>query len=144
MPPSIKTPNRVSERLTAGLLDTSVVIDLEWIAPEELPQTVAISAVTLAELAAGPAATTDPLERGRRQDRLQRAEATFEPLPFGIETARAYGRVYAAVVNIGRRPRGRFADLLIASTALAEGLPLLTRNAADFVGLENLIEIIEV
>jgi predicted nucleic acid-binding protein len=128
-----------------GLLDTSVVmIDLERLTPEQLPEQVAVSAVTMAELAAGPAATNDSAERARRQDRLQRAEAAFDPLPFGVDAARAYGRVFAAVSRDGRKPRKRFADLLIASVALAEDLPLVTRNANDFVGLGDLIEIVVV
>lgn len=132
------------DRPAVGLLDTSVVIDLQRLEPRQLPEQVAVSAVTMAELAAGPSATTDVDERARRQDRLQRAEAAFDPLPFGVEAARAYGRVFAAVLRTGRKPRGRFADLLIAATALAEGLPLLTRNPADFLGLETLIDVIEV
>ncbi len=135
---------RVRERLAVGLLDTSVVIDLQRLAPEQLPEQVAVSAVSMAELAAGPSAAADGDERARRQDRLQRAEAAFDPLPFGVEAARAYGRVYAAVRQAGRRPRGRFADLLIAAVALAEGLPLLTRNPVDFVGLEYLVDVVEV
>jgi predicted nucleic acid-binding protein len=71
-------------------------------------------------------------------------EATFDPLPFGVEAARAYGHVYAGVVAAGRAPRRRFADLLIASVAVAEGLPVVTRNPADFAGLETLVTIIEV
>ncbi len=137
-------PIRVRERLAVGLLDTSVVIDLQRLAPEQLPEQVAVSSVTMAELAAGPSATEDSDERVRRQDRLQRAEAAFDPLPFEVEAARAYGRVYAAVRQAGRSPRGRFADLLIAAVALAEGLPLLTRNPADFVGLEGLVDVVEV
>jgi hypothetical protein len=58
-----------------------VIIDMERIDPADLPVEIAISAITLAELAAGPHATTDPGERARRQDRLQRTEATFDPLP---------------------------------------------------------------
>jgi hypothetical protein len=134
----------VSDRLPLGLLDTSVVVDLEKLQPDQLPLQVAVSAVTMAELAAGPAAAEELDERARRQDRLQRAEAAFDPLPFGIEAARAYGRVYAAVLKAGRQPRRRLADLLIAATALAEGLPLITRNGADFDGLSTLIEIVEV
>lgn len=134
----------MSDRLPVGLLDTSVVIDLERLRPEQLPEQVAVSAVTMAELAVGPASTDDVDERARRQDRLQRAEAAFDPLPFGVEGARAYGRVHAAVLSRGRKPRRRFADLLIASIALAEDLPLITRNALDFAGLEGLIEIVEV
>ena len=60
------------------------------------------------------------------------------------EAARAYGRVYAAVRAQGRNPRRRFADLLIAAVALSNALPLMTRNAADFVGLDSLIDIIEI
>ncbi len=134
----------MSERLASGLLDTSVVVDLEQLDADQLPDEVAISVITLAELSAGPAATSDLSERARRQDRLQRVEAVFDPLPFGVEAARAYGRIYAAVAEQGRQPRRRFADLLIASTALAEHLPLLTRDADDFFGLEGLIAVVEV
>jgi predicted nucleic acid-binding protein len=136
--------NPMPERLESGLLDTSVVIDLDVIDVEHLPRTVAVSAITMAELAAGPAATQDLAERARRQDRLQRAEAAFEPIPFGSEAARAYGRVHAAVRPAGRQPRRRFADLLIASIAMAEGLPLLTRNAEDFAGLDEIVLVVPV
>jgi len=119
-------------------------VDLDRLDASELPEEVAISTITLAELSAGPAATTDVTERARRQDRLQRTEAAFDPMPFDIRSARAYGRVYAAVVSQGRRPRRQLADLLIAATALAEGLPLVTRNSKDFQGLEDLITVVEV
>jgi hypothetical protein len=111
----------------------------------DLPLELAVSALTMAELAAGPHATTDPAERARRQDRLQRAEATFEPLPFDADVARAYGRVYASMLAVGRKARGRRAmDLLIAATALAAGLPLYTRNPDDFEGLSEVVEIVAV
>ena len=97
-----------------GLIDTSVVIDLESVAPDTLPSELSIAAVTLAELAAGPHATDDPTERARRQERLQRAEATFDAIPFDAAAARAYGRVYAEVAAAGRKARGeRALDLLI-------------------------------
>ena len=140
-----KTRTRVPEhRRARGLLDTSVVIDIESLLPSQLPLEVAISAITMAELAAGPHAATDADERGRRQDRLQRAEAVFDPLPFDADAARAYGRIYSAVVAAGRKARGaRAVDLLIAAAACAANLPLYTRNPADFAGLEGLVEIIE-
>jgi hypothetical protein len=126
-------------------VDTSVVIDLDVIEPQHLPRELAVSAITLAELAAGPHATRDAGERARRQDRLQRTEATFDPLPVDGNVARAYGRVYAAVVATGRKARGRRAtDLLIAATALAADLPLYTCNPADFGGLSELLDIVEV
>lgn len=128
-----------------GLLDTSVVIDLERLDPESLPAEVAVSSLTMAELAAGAHATTDPDERGRRQDRLQRAEAVFDPLPFGADQARAYGRVFAVVAAAGRKARGaRAVDLLIAATALAAGLPLYTRNGRDFDALDGLVDVVVV
>ena len=132
------------DRLARGLLDTSVIVDLDRLDASQLPEEVAISTVTLAELSAGPAATTDVSERARRQDRLQRTEAAFDPLPFDIRSARAYGRVHAAVVEQGRQPRRKFADLLIAATALAEDLPVVTRNGKDFQGLEGLVTVIEI
>lgn len=122
-----------------------MVIDLGLIDPADLPSEIAISAVTLAELAAGPHATADPEERARRQDRLQRTEATFESLPVDGAASRAYGRVYAAVAAAGRKARGRRAfDLLIAATALAGELPLYTRNPSDFQELDGLLEIVAV
>lgn len=143
MPLSIRTRRRVPERRhERGVVDTSVVIDLERIDPEQLPGELAISAVTLAELAAGPHATADDAERARRQERLQRTEAWFDPLPLDAAAARAFGRVYAAVAAAGRKARGRRAlDLLIAATALASNLPLYTRNAHDFAEVNGLIEV---
>lgn len=132
-------------RHARGIVDTSVVINLERLEPDELPAEIAVSAVTLAELSAGPHATADPGERARRQERLQRLEATFEPMPVDGAVARAYGRVHAAVVVRGRKAHGRRAlDLLIAATALAAGVPLYTRNPNDFDELEGLLEIVAV
>ena len=128
-----------------GLIDTSVVIELELVDPQTLPGEVAISAITLAELAAGPHTTTDIAERARRQERLQRAEATFDAVAVDAAVARAYGRVYAAVVEAGGKARGRRAfDLLIAATAVASGLPLYTANPGDFEGLGDVLEIVAV
>ena len=128
--------------LKAALLDTSVVIDLDDPAVlDALPESSAISAVTLAELAAGPHAAGDPHERARRQQRLQLVEAAFESLSFDAAAARSYGLVYAAVRAADRQPRRRLADLLIAATAHANSLPLLTRNPDDFAGLEHLLAV---
>jgi len=134
-----------SQRVPRGILDTSVVIDLEMLDASELPIEVAISSITLAELAAGPHATDDPDERGRRQDRLQRAEAAFDPLPFDVDAARAYGRVFGVVKAAGQTARGgRAVDLLIAAAALSAELPLFTRNGDDFETLNGLIDVIVV
>lgn len=144
---SIATQTRTSlpvAETPRGLLDTSVVIDLDIIAPTDLPDEASVCAITMAELSAGPHATDDPVERARRQDRLQQLETWVEPMPFDGDCARAYGRIYAAVVAAGRRPRGRVVDLLIAATALTAGLPVYTRNADDFCGLEDLVRVVAV
>lgn len=132
-------------RPSHGLIDTSVVIALDNIDAGQLPSELAISALTMAEFAAGPHATGDAGERARRQDRLQRAEAAFDPLPFDGDSARAYGPIYAAVIATGRKVRGaRAVDLLIAAVALAANLPLYTRNVDDFRGIEHLLTIVGV
>ena len=127
-----------------GVLDTSVLIDHDQIAADQLPDESAITAVTLAELAAGPHATENKDERARRQDRLQWAAATWDPLPFDADSARMFGRVFAAARAAGQSSRARFADLLIASTAAANGLPLYTRNPSDFDALKRILKVVKV
>lgn len=127
-----------------GLLDTSVVIAGTAVHVALLPSQSAISSLTLMELAVGPHATQDPLERALRQERLQQAEAAYEPLPFDASAARAFVRIYVAVRGIGRDPRGRTVDLQIAAIALANSLPLYTRNPDDFRGLDDLVTVVAV
>lgn len=130
---------------TRGLLDTSVVVALGHVAAEALPDEPAVSAITLAELVAGPQATADPLERARRQERVQLVEAAFEPLAFDAAAARAYGHIYAAEIGAGRKARGRRAlDLLIAATALSRRLALYTQNPDDFSVLAGLVSVVAV
>ena len=127
---------------TRGLLDTSVVIDHDILDVALLPDESAIAAITLAELAAGPHATDDEDERARRQDRLQWAAATWDPLPFDADAARAYARIFVASRARGRTARTRFADLLVAATAASSDLPVYTRNPADLEGLERIVTVV--
>lgn len=127
-----------------GLLDTSVVIDHDILDSALLPDESAIAAITLAELAAGPHATQDEEERARRQDRLQWAAATWDPLPFDADAARMCGRIFAATKAAGRSGRARVADLLIAATAAANGLPLYTRDPSDVGVLKEIVTVIAV
>lgn len=129
---------------SVGLLDTSVVIDHDILDAALLPDESAISAITLAELAAGPHAAQDEDERARRQDRLQWAAATWDPLPFDADAARLYGRIFAATKSAGRFSRLRVADLLIASTAAANGVPLYTRNPSDVGALKEIVTVVGV
>jgi predicted nucleic acid-binding protein len=141
------------DRPERGLLDTNILILRRWVDGAELPDEMAISAVTLAELSAGPhevrtndeqSAYDERAERARRMSVLQRAEADFDPIPFDAEAARIYGQVSAAPIAIGRKPGARVADLMIASTAIAERLPLFTTNPDDFRGLDHLLTVVPV
>ncbi|CAN5603531.1 hypothetical protein BH23ACT6_BH23ACT6_16350 [soil metagenome] len=97
------------------------MIDLDTLDRAMLPDEVAVTALTMAELAAGP----------------------FAALPFDDEAARAYGRVYASVTASRRKARGaRALDLMIAAIACSVGQPLYTRNPSDFAALEDLVEIV--
>lgn len=132
-----------------GLLDTNILILRGSLNTEDLPEEMAISAVTLAELCAGVHLVRGDdaqarTERARRTDVLQRAEGEFEPIPFDGEAARAFGRISAAVRASGRASRRRAADLMIASVAAANGLPLYTTNPADFAGLSGLVTVVPV
>jgi hypothetical protein len=124
-----------------GLLDTNVVVLRAGIDPGELPEQMAISSITLAELSVGPLVTAEPAELAARLKILQGAEAEFDPLPFDAVAAREYGQVWAAVGTAGREPRRRTSDLMIASVAIAHDLPLYTVNPRDFQGLDHLVTI---
>lgn len=126
-----------------GVLDTSVVIDFDSLPREDLPDISAISAVTLAELHAGPhAARSDVLEQARRQQVLNWVLQSFRnPLPFDEGSARVFGTVTLLTLAAGRKPRKFTADLMIASIAIRNQLPLFTRNPKDFDPLGSLLEV---
>ena len=131
--------------MTAGLLDTSVVVD--WHDPvvvRALPDEMAISAITAAELTAGPHLANTSGEAARRRALLQEVEAKLEPLPLDSTAVRSYGLVVAALAREVRQPRSRLADLLIAATGHANGLDLYTRNGDDIGGIEDLSHVIDI
>jgi len=127
------------------LLDTSVLIDyleVQTSLPDEAE--AAISAISLAELAAGLHSTKDPLKQTQRQLQFQWVTKSFNPLAFDAETANVYGSLAFLLEQIGRKPRGRVADLQIAATAVQYSLPLYTRNPDDFKGLGPLLNVVAV
>jgi predicted nucleic acid-binding protein len=126
------------------LLDTCVVIRLEEIDFGDLVDAEpAISAVTVAELAYG-LDVDDPVERFARTERYYAALEMFEVLPFDTAAAKIYGTLAALVRRSGRSARPRRMDLQIAATAAANGMPVLTRNYKDFIGLERAVKVVAV
>ena len=122
-----------------GILDTSTVILLEKLTDAKtLPVEPLITAVTLAELSVGPLVAKEESERVARQAQLQQAEADFEPLPFDVDAARAFGGVAASLRRAGRKTTARTYDAMIAATAVANNLPVYTCNPADFNGIDGL------
>lgn len=124
--------------MTRVLLDTSIVRD----PPVELPGVTMsfVSSVTLGELAVGVHTARIATERAAAAPPPV-VENTIETLPFGGAAARAYGELYALVIDAGRNPRPRRLDLQIAATAAAHGLVLVTRYPNDFVGLDSLVKV---
>ncbi|MER7725646.1 type II toxin-antitoxin system VapC family toxin [Streptomyces sp. NPDC096323] len=134
----------MAERYRAGVLDTCAYIDLDLLRAEDLPAFPALTVVTMAELQQGVAMAADPAGRAARMEKLGAAVADFEPLPFDGDAAARYGSMVSLVVAAGRNPRPRRMDLMIASIASVRGLPLFTRNADDFKGLEDVLTVVAV
>ena len=127
-----------------ALLDTRVVIDLADIDIDLLPEQLFISTVTVAELAAGVHAARDVFTRAVRLRRLQWVESSFDPLPFDIPAAHCYAELFGMAHDAGRQPRRRVADLFIAAIAVANGMPLITRNHDDFSDLKSVVDVVTV
>jgi predicted nucleic acid-binding protein len=124
-----------------AILDTSVLLATDV---AELEGALAISAASLAELHFGVLVTVDPAIRAERLRRLSVLQSRFDALPVDDAVAASYGHLAAAVVQSGRQPRSRVMDLLVAATAHAHDARLYTRNAADLVGIEHLVDIVAV
>jgi hypothetical protein len=131
-----------SERRGVGLLDTCVLIDLDELTVAQLPVLPKISTVTLAELGLGIAVAPNAFERALRAERLQEVENSFEALPFTSEAARRFTHMAGLIVASGRSPKPRRLDMMIGAVASVNDLPLYTRNAKDFAGLELVLTVV--
>jgi predicted nucleic acid-binding protein len=131
---------RLHER---ALLDTSVVIDYPANAVAAQASAAAVSTITLAELSYG-LHTDDPLVNAAREQRYHWITNTFDPIPFDTSAARIYGALCATVRAVGRDPKPRRFDLLIAAVAVSLRIPLITRNEADFAGIHDSLTVIAV
>jgi toxin FitB len=134
----------VADRHPSGVLDTCTYIDLDLLDPADLPAVPELTAVTLAELHQGVAMAKDPATRAARMEKLGAAVADFDPLPFDDSAAARYGTLVALTLATRRDPRPRKMDLMIAAIASARGVPLFTRNADDFKGLDSTLTVIAI
>ena len=121
-----------------GLLDTSFLVAFERREPpREAPGLGAVSAITLAELAAGVQLAGSATTRRRRQATLSLAHR-FDPLPFDDRCAVAFGEIARAVRSAGGRVR-QF-DAAIAATAMANDLPVFTQDVDDFGLMDRVVD----
>ncbi|WP_051298051.1 PIN domain-containing protein [Brevibacterium album] len=132
--------------LGSALLDTSVVIALldegrrfELSGFERL----VVSSITYAELRMGIACARTPESAMERYQTLEEVNALFgEGLAFDDEAAMIYGRIVQAVAARGGGVRAHANDRMIAATAAAHSLPLLTLDGADLTGLEREVQVL--
>ncbi|MBB4687474.1 PIN domain-containing protein [Amycolatopsis jiangsuensis] len=133
----------MAERAERGVLDTCAYLDLALLDPETLPRHPELTSVTMAELHQGVAMAKDPVARAARTEQTGAAMVDFAPtLPFDNDAAARYGSLVALTVGRRRDPRSHRLDLMIAAIASVHELPLYTRNAADFAGLESMVDVV--
>jgi predicted nucleic acid-binding protein len=116
--------------LSRAIADTSIFIAQETGRElGELPEEIAVSAITAAELELGVLRASDPAARATRLSTLSRVQATYHLLPVDPEVASCFARIASAELERGRRLRRH--DTWIAATAMRHGAAVLTQDA-DF------------
>jgi predicted nucleic acid-binding protein len=119
----------VADRVSGSLLDTSVLIAHDEAGTLELPETAAISVITIGELHAGVVMAGDSAVAADRRRRLAAIRAAFAPLPVDEPVAERYGTVLA--VARSQRRTAKATDLLIIATAAVTGRELVTLDSAQ-------------
>jgi predicted nucleic acid-binding protein len=121
--------------LSRAIADTSIFIAQETGRElGELPEQIAVSVITAAELELGVLRATDPSARAIRLSTLSRVQATYPLLPIDAETASCFARIASAERSRGRRLRRH--DTWIAATALRYGVAIVTQDA-DFSSFDE-------
>lgn len=105
------------------------------------PTIATVGEVGLREMRQNASELVRRAEAGEQVTILSAVQRRFDALPIDDAVADSYGRLAARVAKVGRQPRARVMDLLIAATAHAHGATVYTRNAKDLAGLEDLIAI---
>jgi predicted nucleic acid-binding protein len=129
--------------VSRAILDTSVLIARERGRPlrRRLPDRVAVSVVTIAELELGVLVASEPDARARRLRTLTEVRALGGALPIDERTASAYAELAAAVLLAGRKPRVH--DTWIAATALVNDAEVWTQDEdfSDFAAAVPVVRI---
>lgn len=111
--------------MAGALLDTSVVLGGPGIL--ELPESAAISVITLGELRAGVELSRNDETRARRRAGLAAIRSAFVALIVDEEVAERYGEVLA--LARAQRRTAKATDLLIIATAAVHDRTLYTLDA---------------
>jgi len=113
--------------MSRAVADTSVFVAREAGRPlGELPDELAVSVVTVAELELGVLRAADTATRARRLATLGQVRATYPLLPVDAETASCFARIAAAELEAGRKLRRH--DAWIAATAMRHGAAVATQD----------------
>lgn len=127
--------------MSRAVADTSVFIAREAGRPlEDLPDEIAVSVITAAELELGVLRASDPSSRAMRLATLSRVRAVYPLLPIDDDTASCFARLADEQLRAGRKPRRH--DTWIAATALRHQVAVVTQDA-DFSTF-GLVEVIRV
>ena len=97
------------------------------------PSELAIPTVVLFELEVGIAKSTSPR---KRKSQLQEIAALVNILPFGIAESKSAAQIRVKLEKQGL-PIGPY-DVLIAATAMAKNMILVTHNQKEFGRIEGL------
>lgn len=114
--------------MTRGLADTSVLIGHDRgcrLDVESLPDELAVSVITVAELRAGVLAAADVATRDLRLSTLN-AASSLEPVPVDADVAARWSTLRIALRDSGQRMPVN--DSRIAATAMALGVAVVTKD----------------
>jgi predicted nucleic acid-binding protein len=116
--------------MTRAIADTSVFVARETGRRlGDLPEEIAVSVVTAAELELGVLRASDPDVRAIRLRTLGRVRSEYPLLSIDDQTASCFARLADEQIRAGRKPRRH--DTWIAATALRHGAAVITQDA-DF------------
>lgn len=127
--------------MNRAIADTSIFVAQETGRElGELPEEIAVSVITAAELELGVLRAMESDTRATRLATLLRVRAVYALLPVDPEVASCFARLASAELTRGRRLRRH--DTWVAATAMRHGASVVTQDA-DFSSFDA-VEVIQV